>query len=508
MKRPALSLAVLLLIISTVLVAYRVIWLDYPLLPSAPLRVWQIYLEARITADDGDVTVRAGLPHSRTGQTVVEQRFSPGELNFSLVDEGAHKVGVWSGRAEKEGELITYRGTVIFRPQRPFRIKAPMPLRSKDALSTPIPAVALLLARQWNALPAAQKIERIGTTIAGAWPKPWPSSADIQEWSVFQKENGQVTALLTLLNAAGLPAHEVSGLALVESVVSEPLRWIEVWTGQAWASLEIATGKPYPKSMLLLPLGSGDKPLVEVSHGRLIDARWTISRRVTTQWRMHYENFRRSDRFLNRWSLFNLPPEFQVTFRIFLLVPIGALMICVLRNLIGFPTFGIFMPVLMALAFRYTGLIYGLSMFAFVVLVGYVVRRWLDRLRLLLVPRLSVMLTLVIACFTVFALVGAKLGLREFMAIGLLPFVILTMTIERFFVVIEESGAVTALQTALGSAAVATITHGLLHIEMLQLTFFVYPELLCAVAALEILIGRYTGYRLLELVRFRNVRPS
>ena len=118
------------------------------------------------------------------------------------------------------------------------------------------------------------------------------------------------------------------------------------------------------------------------------------------------------------------------------------------------------------------------------------------------------MLTLVIACFTLFALVGAKLGLREFMAIGLLPFVILTMTIERFFVVIEESGAVTALQTALGSAAVATITHGLLHIEMLQLTFFVYPELLCAVAALEILIGRYTGYRLLELVRFRNVRPS
>jgi len=95
---------------------------------------------------------------------------------------------------------------------------------------------------------------------------------------------------------------------------------------------------------------------------------------------------------------------------------------------------------LMALAFRNTGLLYGLGIFAGVVLVGYVVRRWINRLRLLLVPRLSVILTLVIIFFTVFALIGNKVGLRELMAVGLLPFVILTMTIERFFVITEEAG--------------------------------------------------------------------
>jgi hypothetical protein len=42
-------------------------------------------------------------------------------------------------------------------------------------------------------------------------------------------------------------------------------------------------------------------------------------------------------------------------------VPLGALIICVLRNIIGLPTFGIFMPVLMALAFRNTGLLYGIA---------------------------------------------------------------------------------------------------------------------------------------------------
>jgi hypothetical protein len=224
---------------------------------------------------------------------------------------------------------------------------------------------------------------------------------------------------------------------------------------------------------------------------------------------MHFERIQRSSRLLDRWSLFRLPPEFQATFRILILVPIGALMICVLRNLVGFPTFGIFMPVLMALAFRNTGLLYGLGIFAGVVFIGYVVRRWMDELRLLLVPRLSVILTLVIVSFTAFALIGNKFGLRQLMAVGLLPFVILTMTIERFFIITEEAGPREGLRTAAGSAAVAAITHKIIYLEPLQLTFFVYPELLLAVAAIQMLLGRYTGYRLSELIRFRKLRsPS
>ncbi len=95
------------------------------------------------------------------------------------------------------------------------------------------------------------------------------------------------------------------------------------------------------------------------------------------------------------------------------------------------------------------------------------------------------------------------------MAVGLIPFVILTMTIERFFVIIEELGVKQALLTTVGSTSVSIITYAIIKWETLQLTFFVYPELLFAVAALQILIGRYTGYRVSELFRFRNLRePS
>lgn len=50
----------------------------------------------------------------------------------------------------------------------------------------------------------------------------------------------------------------------------------------------------------------------------------------------------------------------------------------------------------------------------------------------------------------------------------------------------------------------ATITYLILQWEPLQLTFFIYPELMLAVAAAEVLLGRYTGYRVSKLIRFRG----
>ena len=361
---------------------------------------------------------------------------------------------------------------------------------------------------RWLSLPPTDRLRRIAAAVKGIWGTFPPDTQDLQAWSAFHDKHGRVTTFLVLLRVAGLPARVVQGLQLAESITNSTLTWIDIWTGQEWESLQPEKGEIYQKPAPLLPLTTNGLPTVRIIDGELSEVRWTLTRGIINQWRMHFERIMRSDRLLDRWSLFRLPEEFQRTFRILILVPIGALMICVLRNMVGFPTFGIFMPVLMALAFRNTGLLYGLGIFAGVVLIGYVVRRWINRLRLLLVPRLSVILTLVIIFFTVFALIGNKLGLRELMAVGLLPFVILTMTIERFFVITEEAGAREGFWTAAGSAAVATITYEIIQFEPFQLTFFVYPELLLAVAAVQVLFGRYTGYRLSEFIRFRKLKAT
>ncbi len=509
MTRPALLLAVALLLLSLAFISYRVLWLGYPIIPTAPGKAWQLDMEARIKADQKEIHVMIGLPHNNPEGIVAEERITSGKLTFNLLREGPNQVGIWSGDIGPEEEVIRYRATIHTPPSRFPKAKPPTLEPYPAGVTKEEQAMAKRFVGKWSRLPAPARLRAVAAIVAGNWEVPPPGDQNLRAWSAFQQNHGKLEALLVLLRAADLPARSVEGLYLTENITTSLLVWVEVWTGQDWEKLQPETGEIYRKSVSFLPLTVGGLPAVRVSHGQLSWLRWSLGQQTISHWLIHSERIKRSNRLLDRWSLFHLPSEFQRTFRILLLVPVGALMICVLRNIVGFPTFGIFMPVLMALAFRNTGLVYGLGIFAGVVLTGYLVRLWIDKLRLLLVPRLSVILTLVIVCITLFALLGNKLGLRELMAVGLLPFVILTMTIERFFVIMEEAGVWKGIWTALGSAVVATITHEILHIEPLQLTFFVYPELLFAVAALQVLVGRYTGYRVSEFIRFRKFRsPS
>jgi hypothetical protein len=508
MKRPAVLLAVALLVLSFALISYRIIWLKYPILPAAPEKVWHLSIDAYVKGGDKETRVMIGVPYTHRGQTVAEERIRSGTLSFNLLREGPNQIGVWSGAISPRGEVIGYSSTIQVRAQRHIKTKPPMLEPYPTNVGKEEQALAKRLIGRWLSLPLTDRLRRIAAAVKGIWGTFPPDTQDLQAWSAFQEKHTQLDAFLLLLRAADLPARVFEGLQLAESVTNSTLSWIEVWTGQEWENLQPEKGEIHQAPAPFLALTTDGLPVVRVNNGELPEVRFTLNREIINQWRMQFERIMRSNRFLDRWSLFRLPPEFQRTFRILMLVPIGALMICLLRNMVGFPTFGIFLPVLMALAFRNTGLVYGLGIFWGVVLVGYLVRRWIDKLRLLLVPRLSVILTLVIICITVFALLGNKFGLREFMAVGLLPFVILTMTIERFFVIIEEVGAQQGLLTAAGSAGVATITYEILQLEPLQLTFFVYPELLLTVAAVQVLIGRYTGYRLSELIRFRKLRGT
>ena len=508
MKRTATLLAVGLFLAAFSLVGYRIIRLGYPVIPAAPVKAWEVSLETHVPPNQSNARVKIAIPYSHEGQLVVEERIVSGPLNFSMVREGTNEVGIWSGYTGAEEAVIRYTATILLRSRRETTITPPKLDAYPAEVTGAEQALAKRFVEQWARLTPLARLRAIAAEVAGAPQETRTHDPEQPVWPLLVKNHGPVKAMLTLLHAAGLPARVAEGLFLAESVMAAPARWIEAWTGREWERLQPETGHIYPASVSFLVLTLGAAPSASVSLPETLDTRWALSKQIISQWRMQFERVQRSARLLDRWSLFSLPPQFQETFRILLLVPIGALMICVLRNIIGFPTFGIFMPVLMALAFRNTGLAYGLCIFGGVLLLGYGVRRWLDRLRLLLVPRLSVMVTLVICCFALFALVGSKLGLRELMAVGLLPFVILTMTIERFFITVEESGGREALKMALGSAAVAAITHEIIHFEGLQLTFFVYPELLLAVAAFQILVGRYTGYRLSEYLRFRTFRRS
>lgn len=208
---------------------------------------------------------------------------------------------------------------------------------------------------------------------------------------------------------------------------------------------------------------------------------------------------------LIKLSLFDLPIQTQMVYRVLLLIPIGALLVVLLRNVVGIKTFGTFMPILIALAFRETELWWGIALFSLIVGVGLLVRFYLEHLKLLLVPRLASVLTMVILLMACFSVLSHKLGIGRGLSVALFPMVIITMTIERMSIVWDELGATQALKQGLGTLLVAALTYLVISAPALGHFVFVFPETLLVVLAVILLLGRYTGYRLLELRRFKEI---
>ena len=507
MKRPALIAALTLMALSLVIVGYRIFLLGYPISPAAPDYVWTLRFDGILEATGKETLFLLSLPSQEHGQIILEESIESSSLSFNLLKEYDNRIGVWSGKPDTGGEFISYKASILI--QHKGAITPAMPPRSSYPWGVNAEDISHIegLTHGWRALTIPARIQVVLGMVKRT-DSDAGNGADISRIRQVLDKYDRTTRLVMLFASVNIPARSVEGLVLREGIVDKTVPWVDVWTGQRWDHIDIARLELYPAKTGLMPLSVGGMSAVRLSGGELSTGRFELKRDIMSRWHIFSERINRSNKILDRWSLFLIPPEYQTTFRILLLVPLGALLIALLRNIVGFQTFGIFMPLLMALAYRNTGLFYGLAIFAAIIFFGYAARRYLNKLRLLLIPRMSVLVTLVIFFFVILALAGNKLGIRQFMAVGLLPFVILTMTIERFFVIVEEHGLKIALQTALGSAIVSVIAYLILQWEILQITFFVYPELLLFVMGLQILVGRYTGYRLSELFRFRSFGGS
>jgi hypothetical protein len=121
------------------------------------------------------------------------------------------------------------------------------------------------------------------------------------------------------------------------------------------------------------------------------------------------------------------------------------------------------------------------------------------------VPRLSIILTVVILCVVFGVSLLDYMQLTPSAQAVLLPMVILTMLIERFYVTTEEDGLMFTLQLAAGTLVVAALCYLVLSWDEVGKFVLAYPEAHFFTIAAFILLGRYAGYRITELWRFRDL---
>jgi ABC-type multidrug transport system permease subunit len=246
----------------------------------------------------------------------------------------------------------------------------------------------------------------------------------------------------------------------------------------------------------------GNTPLLITKGGVKAKLRFSVTEAKVSASKVAKNMIQKADKEFINFSLYTLPGLQQNTFKQLLLIPIGALIVVIMRILVGIRTMGTFMPILFSLAFIQTTLISGIIMFMVIISAGLFIRAYLTRLQLLLVARISAVIIVVISIMSIMTIVSYRLGVEEVLQITFFPMIILSWTIERMSILWEEEGGKEALTQGGGSLLVAVIAYFAMDNTMVRYLTFNFPELLLLILSLIILIGRYTGYRLSELIRF------
>jgi hypothetical protein len=101
-----------------------------------------------------------------------------------------------------------------------------------------------------------------------------------------------------------------------------------------------------------------------------------------------------------------------------------------------------------------------------------------------------------------------RMGIEIGLSVSLFPMVIMTMAIERMSIVWEERGPGEAMKEGLGTLVAAALIYMLMITPQVQYILLVFPEVLLVLLAGILLLGRYTGYRMTELMRFKALAGS
>jgi alpha-L-glutamate ligase-like protein len=461
-SRQWIVLSLTLLMLGGLLMAYKVVRLGFPLLPDERSEQWVVQTRLEIEPLEGPVRASLLLPARSSGFIVSAENFISRGFGLTLDEELFRREAHWAIRRLYDPKTLYYRATVI-PDTRERRIDHAPDFPAPPVLEEPWAGALNDLVAEVRAESAdiesfaAEVLDRLGSASPDENVRLFLADADTP------LERARLAQ--TLLAGARIPTMLVHGITLQRDVQRAVLKTLlAVYNGDDWLLFDPQDGhRGRPANFMIWY--RGEEELATITGAHLADLQISVKRRVVSSVDLATQRAELKDSLAGRITLLGLPVQTQSVYEVLLLVPFGILAIVILRNFIGLSSFGTFAPVLIALAFRETELLKGILLFVLIVSLGLVFRFYMERLRLLLVPRLAAVVTIVVLLMTAISIISDQIGAETGLSVSLFPMVIISMVIERMSIVWEERGAGDAIREGIGSLAIAALAYLIMSID-------------------------------------------
>lgn len=199
------------------------------------------------------------------------------------------------------------------------------------------------------------------------------------------------------------------------------------------------------------------------------------------------------------------------TIVLLLLLPLVAFVIAFTRNVIGIRGFGIFLPAALAVVFVATGPIVGIGIFLVIVIASTLARMILRKIkfRLQYLPRMALILWAVVLGVLGVLFAAPILKFPDLANVSIFAVLIMVLLAEDFTRVQLGKSVNTALSLTAETLIISFISYIFLTFIPLQNYVLLNPEVsLLGVGIADLVLGKYTGLRIMEFYRFRKLISS
>ena len=183
-----------------------------------------------------------------------------------------------------------------------------------------------------------------------------------------------------------------------------------------------------------------------------------------------------------------------------MIVPLAAVLVVIFRVMLGIRLLGPFRSILLAVAFRITGIPVGLFFLIIVVAVIVAISPLLKAIRLPYFARVSTALSAVALIILITLVMGRWMNADSLQRVAYFPIVVLCLTGDGFARTISREGLRSAIWRGSMTALTAVLISGLAGSVTLSNLMIRFPEFMLLEISLIIIVSEYFGFRLLSSI--------